>query len=52
MTNFKAVFEKLPDANKNPHWTKSERDKWIAALSALLDLYIDIDEGETHERKN
>lgn len=43
--NFKAVFEKLPDANKNPHWTKAERDRWIVALSALLDLYIEIDEG-------
>ena len=43
--NFKAVFEKLPDADKDPHWSEAERKKWIAALSALLDLYIRIDDG-------
>ncbi len=44
--NFEPVFKKLPDANKSPHWTQADRDKWLAAFSALLDLYIEVDVDE------
>lgn len=44
-SNFEPVFRKLPDADKNPHWTKAERDKWLVAFSGLLDLYIEVDNG-------
>ena len=36
---FKPVLEKLPDID-NPQWTYYEREKWISAFTALLDLYI------------
>lgn|SRR5574341_1762529 len=40
---FKPAFDKLPKF-ENPHWTKAERDAWITAMSALLDLYIKLDD--------
>jgi hypothetical protein len=42
---FKPVFDKLPNL-ETPKWTRYDRDKWIAALSALLDLYVDIKDQE------
>ena len=40
----KPAFDKLPPYDK-PNWTKEERDKWITATTAILDLYITINDG-------
>jgi hypothetical protein len=33
------LMSRLPNPG-NPHWTKMERDKWLGALQAMLDLLI------------
>lgn len=42
-STFKPAFDKLPSQD-NPKWTKSERDAWLNAISALLDLYVKVDD--------
>lgn len=37
----KPVLEKLPDVD-NPEWTEQERERWVHAMSAFLDLYIQV----------
>lgn len=46
----KPVLEKLPDVD-NPQWSKSERDLWLRAVAAVIDLYVSIrkDEGAQDE---
>jgi len=39
----KTMLDKLPPAEE-AHWPKTTRDKWIQALTALLDLLIDVEE--------
>ena len=39
--HLEALFAKLPNP-PDPHWSDEERDRWIQALTALLDLYISI----------
>ena len=38
----KPILEKLPDYD-DPRWSSYERSKWITALTALIDLYIIIE---------
>jgi len=44
------LFTKLPKPS-NPHWRPDEREKWHQALTALLDLYIEIDSGPDDEKE-
>jgi DNA-binding MarR family transcriptional regulator len=43
------LMSRLPkseDIDERPHWTKSERERWLTALQSMLDLLIDTDEQE------
>ena len=35
--NLRELLERLPDPN-NPRWTTKEKEKWIAAFRALIEL--------------
>ena len=40
------IMSYLPDP-KEPHWTKKDRSKWLAAMEAVLYMLIDVDEQES-----
>lgn len=42
-STFKAAFDKLPEFGK-AHWTSAERDKWIVLVTALVDVYVEVDD--------
>jgi hypothetical protein len=44
-STFKPAFNKLPDFNK-AHWTSAEREKWIVLVTALVDAYVEVDDGK------
>jgi len=44
-STFKPAFDKLPEFGK-AHWTSVERDKWIVLVTALVDAYVEVDDGK------
>jgi hypothetical protein len=46
---FKAAFDLLPEYGK-AHWTSFEREKWIVLMTALIDAYIKVDDGNQRKQ--
>jgi hypothetical protein len=48
-STFKAAFDKLP-AFGEAHWTSAEREKWLTSITALVDLYVEVNNGKKNNK--